>query len=475
MLERPKVRGKATVVVSLVVLVLAAISTLQNVTDLSRYQGSPISEGIHSIKNDTNLNATIQRETTKELTPPGQEPSKGTLSTPSNHSHWPTEPPTATSIACDPSPNQPLVKGISFPQYENASAYFSRDFPGDKNMMFPTHSFVMCRVHPVGKSHFPHVMQQLYGCYSYWQENLHDKSQLEKIPILQVPANMRGKLERNPFLTGFLQVMTKQLGVKVIVDDGRNQAEAIMEIYCNTTTTKSNQTFNPTTANFTFVPQDFDLSGGYILSHAKELNELVRELFYPSMTSMAFRETNDNICASNHAMSNENVGPRIGILNRKAFNGRFFSNAEDLEHSLRSVISSKNQSVSSSIQIYYFEDRSFQEQVEFFQGNDIILSPHGAQLTGVPFLANKACSQLLELFPKRYWIPSFFGSLARNAGVQYSYLYLSDNPPEGEQATSLRERVHARAQSLCPNPQEIVSVVLQLVNDWRQCCNTLKP
>jgi hypothetical protein len=159
--------------------------------------------------------------------------------------------------------------------------------------------------------------------------------------------------------------------------------------------------------------------------------------------------------------------PRVGILNRRGSVGRSVSNADHLIQILSDTVT-KNGSASVS-PIEYFEQKTFLEQVQFFGSIDILISPHGAQLTGIPFLANKPCTQLLELFPKAYALPNFFGSLARNSGVGYSYLYLSENPPEGEQAESLQERIRARAQSLCPSPTLITTIVQELITDWHSC------
>jgi Glycosyltransferase 61 len=458
-----------------VVVVLAAVSTFFNVSDLPSSWFLQNNVGIQS-KNEYNTSTwALPNETFKNLSSPtgtglpaGEPPDPNAVL--SNLSHpFPSPSITIVLNECTPSSNQALVKDVSFPQYGNASLYFSKD------VTFPNDTFVVCRLHPVGKSHFPHVMQQLYGCYSYWQEKIHETIQPKRTPVLLVPPVMRGKLEHNPFLKGFIEVMTSQLGVKVIIDDGgQNHLDTIMESHNRNVTTMSlNQSLSLLSTNATLVAQEFGLSGGYILSHAKEMNQLVLQHYHSNSTIPVINDAGISSSKKSFNATKATL-PRIGILNRKPSNGRFLSNAESLRDSLVEALFKNRSDAAYSIHIYFFEGRTFQEQVEFFQNTDIVISPHGAQLTGIPFLANNnSCSQVLELFPKRYWIPSFFGSLARNAGVNYSYLYLSENPPEGEQATSLRERVRARAQSLCPNPLEIIAAVTDLVNDWQQCCNSL--
>ena len=53
----------------------------------------------------------------------------------------------------------------------------------------------------------------------------------------------------------------------------------------------------------------------------------------------------------------------------------------------------------------YFENSTFQEQVDFYSQLDVAVSPHGAQLTGIMFMT--PCSAVLELFPDKYYMPLY--------------------------------------------------------------------
>merc|ERR1711884_71820 len=73
------------------------------------------------------------------------------------------------------------------------------------------------------------------------------------------------------------------------------------------------------------------------------------------------------------------------------------------------------------------------DQVEFFRNADIVISGHGAGLTGLPFMANgletpdsKSCKQILEFYPKGYALPYYFGSLAIQSGIGHNYVYYDD-------------------------------------------------
>ena len=62
--------------------------------------------------------------------------------------------------------------------------------------------------------HFPHVMQHLYMCYTFWQNNP------TKLPVLYL-KKPRGKekmnriFTQNPFLNGFVELLTSQLNVQI--------------------------------------------------------------------------------------------------------------------------------------------------------------------------------------------------------------------------------------------------------------------
>ena len=125
----------------------------------------------------------------------------------------------------------------------------------------------------------------------------------------------------------------------------------------------------------------------------------------------------------------------------------------------------------STIHVTEFENASFGDQVKFFSTVDILISPHGAQLTGLTFMPN--CGQILELTPKGYHIPYYFGSLANASGLGYGYVYMSSGDPKNETKTmsatyALRGKM--RSANFCPSTTSIVRGVLDLVEDWNYCC-----
>ena len=74
--------------------------------------------------------------------------------------------------------------------------------------------------------------------------------------------------------------------------------------------------------------------------------------------------------------------------------------------------------------LHYFENSIFQEQVNFYSRLDVAVSSHGAQLTGIMFMA--PCSAVFELFPDKYYTPYHVSSLAHLFGLVHTNWYVSD-------------------------------------------------
>jgi hypothetical protein len=416
-------RNQIKVLGGIVVAIIVFVSTLRNSSHLSQVQTKPF------------YPPPMQQQQRQQASPRPFLP-------PKNASNFRPTTSLASRASCEPSPNQPLAKVDSFPEYSNASMFWDdSSVVGNNNTAIC--EFLSSKDHA---THFAHTMQQLYGCFSYWQVHANANTNANNTntnarPILILSPKVQEKLEKNPFVKGFLRVLQSQIHLEIM---GKRQ---FLEDF-NTNDTSS--------------PVHIDVSGGYILKHTSILNQLVQKHY-----NLSSSNNDDDVECSQ-------TTPRIAILNRRKPVGRSIINAPKLVEALSS--SSSHQSSSSSalldddiIPLDYFEQKSFSEQVLFFQNVDILIAPHGAQLTGVPFMHGQ-CSQLLELFPKEYAVPSFFGSLAVQSSTAYSYLYLSDHSWQTEQAENLLNRIHARATNLCPSPEAIVDSVQELIRDWQACC-----
>jgi hypothetical protein len=214
--------------------------------------------------------------------------------------------------------------------------------------------------------------------------------------------------------------------------------------------------------------------------------------------------------------------PRIAILNRQVQHKRSLLNVQELANALEDAIITNATAAAASttanmttnnttslwtVPIVYFENATFLQQLQFFAHYDIVITGHGAQLTGLPFMrqpppsataaaAAAAASQstppiaasttcrasIVEIFPFGYCMPSFFGSLAVASGHDHYYVSMENNKrllQEQQQQgnnnmnadnpycfLNIKRRVQKRQVNLCPNWDGVVQGILQIVQEW---------
>ena len=303
--------------------------------------------------------------------------------------------------------------------------------------------------------------------------------------------------------------------------------------------TQVSSMYHGTTMNSTAPPSMTRVShhDGYGLDHADEFVQLMLS-YYDSKNptpKLSLNSTNANINIRGGGITDAKADsshllllPRIGILNRKESSGRSLLNARQLVAKLQKRLSmtltatresnttsstaremdatngstsSSSRSTIPSIPIVTFDGLSFEEQINFFRSIDILISPHGAQLTGIPFLLGsyhphrnssvatdvsttimtresvssvtkeRKCKYLLELFPQDYLWSVFFGSLARASEIQYSYMYLSNHRPKQRDFVQRRHKARdkARSQQFCPPLDPMVEISESIVLEWKAC------
>ncbi|KAL7561119.1 hypothetical protein ACA910_009175 [Epithemia clementina (nom. ined.)] len=197
--------------------------------------------------------------------------------------------------------------------------------------------------------------------------------------------------------------------------------------------------------------------------------------------------------------------PKITILNRHVDSGRSILNAQELLQALqheflgskRNKKNNDDDALVSSIELIPNMDAyTFYEQMKVMVHTDILISPHGAQLSSL-FLMPK-CGAVLELFGRGYLCPEFFASLAAASGIRYAYLYTATAATTAAQAgtstasnnlttaTQQQQQQQQRAKELafwmkdldsrkvarlfpmCAPIPSIVNHVRQELMDWRK-------
>ena len=97
---------------------------------------------------------------------------------------------------------------------------------------------------------------------------------------------------------------------------------------------------------------------------------------FRARTADYYNLTRGGGCPSN---TNNKTQPVIRILNRAPQSNRTLLNVDALQTALAEM-------TQSTVDVVYFENKTFLEQVAFMMDTDILISPHGAQLTSINFM-----------------------------------------------------------------------------------------
>ena len=263
-----------------------------------------------------------------------------------------------------------------------------------------------------GSDHFPHALQQVLFCHSYWESN-HVKDR-----VLYVPPNKKRNVFAMEYTRGLFDVLQKEWNVQINTTVDPSIPTALV----NHTKKRS---------RYDFVVQD--------LSHGQSFRRGMRR--YIEVEEEPQRGSS----------------PVIGIVNRNT--SRFMYNVPRLKQLLGDQF---------TIREAYFENKNFSEQLRFMSDVDILVSPDGAQMTSLVVLP--PCARVLEVFPVGYLWKNFFGSLAATVGVDLSYIYTGRDIEYAHKAMShYLKKVRARGQNVCPNVDLLYEGVLQHVSEWHRC------
>lgn len=110
---------------------------------------------------------------------------------------------------------------------------------------------------------------------------------------------------------------------------------------------------------------------------------------------------------------------KIGLVNRKQTkkNNRVILNSNELCDTIK-------EKFNISVDIAFFEDKSFTYQTEFFNDHKIIISPHGAQLCSIPFTQDD--SLIIECAHEEWHPYEYFTGLSVTSN-KYHYMICDDH------------------------------------------------
>lgn len=296
--------------------------------------------------------------------------------------------------------NKYLVEDTDFASRHNLSEIIS----GESNSS-------ICEIDPSFQNgHFPHEMQQLVRCYSYWQS----------LPGAQQRTLVSRSKRQSTFLQGFYQALQEACNVSIV--DHSNES-----------------TVKPVVPGL-----------GYEVRDPNDLSDLRDRI-------ISRYRIDSIVCSQN--------GPVIGVLNRGK--RRRWLNADNFIDRLKAT----------NFKVQHrpnFNSATFLEQVSFMASIDILVSPHGAQLSSLGFM--KPCSLVLELFPPGYFVPWFFGSLAAGSGVHHSVLYTGEDQAAEIQywTANLIRKSQAKALPVCADIDQVVEWIKSAELLWQNCCRKLQ-
>ena len=287
-----------------------------------------------------------------------------------------------------------------------------------RNLYYATCQLMKYEFH----AHLPHYMQQLFRCWSFWQHYPH-----------HVPAFITQPKKSLPYRRAMVRPFTHGLVTKILPEMGIQVLNKLPS-----TTTQQNDT---TTATVGKGPPpsniDNDVSGFSIgplhspqhvsfqvtsthdmhtfrhrviqavrtLESSKVINNVTSTTKKPpvhdssSHPLVAFDSGNANkfdVAVASGCVYDDDTNnnprnyrrrslPRIAVINRK--HTRRLMNSQDIIEEIQSHITqnSNNKNMNFTIPEIYFEGRSFEEQVIELSNIDILITPHGAQETGILF------------------------------------------------------------------------------------------
>ena len=364
-------------------------------------------------------------------------------------------------------------------------------------------------------------MQELFMCFDYWIDTNCDEI-LDCVPVLLTSFRLEESFE-SEFVSGVLEFLESSMHLVTISEQEYYNCHYQIQ---NNNNSICSTLYHPEQSIRSLA---FKFSQGYVFHHSKEWN-MRMEVYLNETGNEEDHKLSDGKSRNDSLFGTTNgvdfgacpSPPRIGFLNRRG--SRKIVNADQLTKDVSGLVytferlgktstttsgSSSNKSSSfhyqprlSAIETS-FEEKSFREQVEFFRETDIVISGHGAQLTGLVFMANdalakrnkKSCKHVVELFPKHYAVPYFFGSLAVQSGIRHSFVYYDNGldssigeplfgnvtdlhrarplevvkPWEQKSSADFLDRVAARKSLLCPRSEDILNYLSELVTQWYRC------
>jgi hypothetical protein len=142
--------------------------------------------------------------------------------------------------------------------------------------------------------------------------------------------------------------------------------------------------------------------------------------------------------------------PTIGLINRKK--NRKLTNSKDIINNI--------QKIGFNVEEVFFEDKSFEFQINFFNSHDIIIASHGAALSSIPFMQDYGL--VIELANEE-WIPySYFPGLSISSNKSHCIICQNHPFPNFWIGGGIRKK--QQKLDIFIEPKEVVACIKDFIN-----------
>jgi hypothetical protein len=325
--------------------------------------------------------------------------------------------------------------------------------------------------------HMAHGSQQLFRCVAWWISH-------PNLPRFLVWPGMPKKRKKtrdggllHPYLVGMKQALVDAFHVTIV-----KEPSSILHHNNSNNTDRSGEENDTSTA---WIPRVSAL-----MTHTTLTNKYPHFAMQSPGDAAYFRDSvldhyqlkknRKSKAAGCHAGK---TSPIIGIIDRAK--DRRILNVQELANRVSTELFFPRPSsfdtdtvaaASVEVEVVYFENKTFQEQLQYMSQHDLLFSSHGAQLVSIPFLPD--CGGVLEFFQPSYFIPYYFGGLAAMSGLNHAYLYTGGGYPLGDvkrvqqaKRPGIR-RQEVRLANICLDVDAALEGIRTMMEQWKTCCTT---
>eukprot|EP00339_Tiarina_fusa_P005443 CAMPEP_0117010880 /NCGR_PEP_ID=MMETSP0472-20121206/9478_1 /TAXON_ID=693140 ORGANISM="Tiarina fusus, Strain LIS" /NCGR_SAMPLE_ID=MMETSP0472 /ASSEMBLY_ACC=CAM_ASM_000603 /LENGTH=504 /DNA_ID=CAMNT_0004713527 /DNA_START=127 /DNA_END=1642 /DNA_ORIENTATION=+ len=327
----------------------------------------------------------------------------------------------------------------------------------------------ICEMNAAGWHNFiyhPHFLQLFLRCWSFFEgESKNNATKIHaKRRIISIPDKYGQFIDgtvKNRFIRE-LKLVLKLSGVEVMKKSAAQRLELLERSSNNCVSAATVVQFNK--RSFWMASPE----------HAQDLRRRLMNACGISVNQQQ-QDSTTNTTAQHATYSSQQQSssctPRVAILNRQ--NERKLLHADDIAKAipLELVGTTRRRDSSSPVEVSYFETASLCDQVKFFSTTDVVISPHGAQLSALFAMPPNIGGTVLEIFPLGFVIPWYFGSLAASSGIDHTFLYETQGDLESELAYGLatsKRQAEAKARDLSVSTDIVVKSVREIVDRWKE-------